>query len=220
MIKTGAVNILVDSYDTPFCIRICLYSLLDGFLMLCHIIVVCVQNNKKSFAIAVIVITAGSSFSVFCIVRIVKMIGVIRIQRIMITDCCCYRKAFQCVCTQIGSVFLFFGFTGFVYLITGGDNKVNIWVFRKSSIESTIPGKTIIFCCSISFTGFVCQLGTILSLTFGSTNLWVTYIEDFYGIYIRTRLSADRFSLLCSSRLSLVRVRLQLRDYIHMLYRR
>ena len=100
----------------------------------------------------------------------------------MITDGCCYRKALQCISTQIGSIFFFLGLTGFVYLVTCGDNKVNIRVFRKSSIESTIPGKTIVLCSGISFTGFVCQFGTILSLTFGSTNLWVTYIEDFYGI--------------------------------------
>ena len=100
----------------------------------------------------------------------------------MITDGCCYRKAFQCVCTQIGGVFLFFGFTGFVYLITGRDDKVYIWIFRKCGIQCTIPGKAIVLGSSISFTGFVGQFGTILGLTFGSTNLRIAYIEDFYGI--------------------------------------
>ena len=42
MVKTGSVDILVDGYDTPFCIRICFYSFLNGFLMFCCVIVVCV----------------------------------------------------------------------------------------------------------------------------------------------------------------------------------
>jgi len=182
MVKSGTVNILMDGYDTPFCIRISFYSLFNGVLMFCYIVVVGVQNDEKSLAIAVIVVTASSSFTVFSIIRVIEVIGIIRIQGIMVTDCCCYRKRFQGICTQVGSIFFFFGFTCFVYLVTRRDNEVHIWIFGKCSIQSTIPGKTIVFSSSIGSTGFICQFCTVLSLTFGSTNLWVTDVEHFYGI--------------------------------------
>ena len=182
MIKPGTVNILMDCHDTPFCIRVSFYCFFNGVLMFCNIVVVGVQNNEKSFAIAVVVVAAGCCFSVFSIIWVIEMIGIVRIQGIMITDCCCDRKRFQSICTQIGSVLFFFCFTCFVYLVTCGDNEVHIRIFGKGSVECTIPGKTIVFSSGVGSTGFVCQFCTVLSLTFGSTNLWIADIEHFYGI--------------------------------------
>ena len=74
--------------------------------MFCNIVVIGVQNDEKSFAIAVVVVAASCCFAVFGIIRVIEMIGIIRIQGIVVTDRCCYRKRFQSICTQIGSVLL------------------------------------------------------------------------------------------------------------------
>ena len=126
VVKTGTINILMDGYDTPFCIRISFYSFFDGVLMFCNVIIVGVRNDEESVTIAVVVITACCCLTVFCIVRVIEMVGIIRIQRIVVTDGSCYRKRFQSIGAQIRSVLFFFCFTCFIYLVTCRDDKINI----------------------------------------------------------------------------------------------
>ena len=134
MVKSRTVDILMDGYDTPFCIRISLYSLFDSILMLCYIVIVGIQNNEKSLAIAVIIVSASCCFSIFCVVRVIEMICVVWIQGIMVSNGSCYRKACKCICTKIRSILFLFCSTGFVYLVTGRDYKVYVRVFCKCSI--------------------------------------------------------------------------------------
>ena len=155
MVKSGTVNILMDGYDAPFCIRVSFYCLFDGVLMFCNIVVVGIQNDEKSLAIAVVVVAASCCFAVFGIIRVIEMIGIIRIQGIVVTDRCCYRKRSQSICTQIGSVLFFFCLTCFVYLVTRRDYEVYIRIFGESSVECTIPGKTIVLSGSVGSTGFI-----------------------------------------------------------------
>ena len=92
VVKTGTVNILMDGNHTPGCIRVSFYCFLDGILMLCYVVVVGVQNNEKSVAIAVVIVTASCCFSIFCVVRVVEMVCIVRIQGIVVSDGSCYRK--------------------------------------------------------------------------------------------------------------------------------
>ena len=100
----------------------------------------------------------------------------------MVTNRSCHCKTFQRISTQVGSIFFLFCFTCFVNLVTCWDYKVNIRIFLKCCIQSTIPWKAIILCCFICRTWFIGKLCAILSLTFGSTNLRVAYIKDLYRI--------------------------------------
>mgnify|MGYP006980318657 CR=1 FL=1 len=89
----------MDGYNSPFCIRISFDSFFNCFLMLCHIVIIGIQNNEKALSIAVVVITTCLSFTIFCIIRVIEMIHIILIQRIMVTNCSCHCKSLQSICT-------------------------------------------------------------------------------------------------------------------------
>ena len=73
MIQSGAVDILMDGDNLPFCIRIRGSSLLHGLLMLCHIVVVGVQYNEERITIAVIVVPASLGCSVIGCIGYIEM---------------------------------------------------------------------------------------------------------------------------------------------------
>ena len=99
VIKAGTIDILMNRNDTPFCIRISGNRFFDGFGMFRYVVIICIQYDEKSVAVRVVIIAAGCRFAVICGVGIIEMVGIVRIQRIMISDSGGNRKARKSVCT-------------------------------------------------------------------------------------------------------------------------
>ena len=93
VIEAGTVDVLMNGDDTPFRIRISGYSFLDRLRMLGDIVIICVQYDEESVAVGVVVVSARFCLTVFRSIRIIEMIGIVRIQRIVVSDGGGYRKA-------------------------------------------------------------------------------------------------------------------------------
>ncbi len=106
MISRRSVDILMESYHTPFCIRIICNGFSNHILMGSTIIVIGIQNNKQYIAIGIVIIRTGSCFILcisikltFLIIWIIKMITVIWIFRIMVTNGGCYWQRTKSRCS-------------------------------------------------------------------------------------------------------------------------
>ena len=106
MTYSRSVDILMEGYHTPFCIWILCNGLANHVLMGCAIIIVGVQNNKQYIAIGIVIIRTGTCFILcisikltFLIIWIIKMITVIWIFRIMVTNGGCYWQRTKSRCS-------------------------------------------------------------------------------------------------------------------------
>ena len=87
------IDILVQSHDPPFTVRVRSYCLLNKIFVFTYIRILCVQDDKQRVAICKIVISANIAvIAQAAHVCCVKMIGIIRVVRIMISYCSRYRN--------------------------------------------------------------------------------------------------------------------------------
>ena len=99
MIITRTENILMEYYDSPFCIFIFRDCLFHNILVCCTVVIVGIKYDKKHISVAVIVIRSCFclALDIICIfawksIWIVKMQRILIGNRIMITNRSCYRK--------------------------------------------------------------------------------------------------------------------------------
>ena len=90
--------------------------------MLGYVVIVGVEHDEQACAVGVIVISAGGRPAVFGGVGVVEMIGVIRIQRVVVTDGSCFGQRGQDAGGEIPRIFLLLGLSGLIHLVAGGDH--------------------------------------------------------------------------------------------------
>ena len=108
------------------------------------------------------------------------MVGIIRIQGIVVADGGCHRQVFKSTGREIGCVLLLFWFSCLVHLIPCGNNKIQIRVLRNGNVQGAVPGKSVIAGRRVGCSRIRCQLPFSLGLSLGGANLRIPYIEDVY----------------------------------------
>ena len=97
----------------------------------------------------------------------------------MVTDCSCHGKSLKNVGAEVSGIFLFLGFSGLVYLVSGGDDKANIRILLNSEFKSSVPSESVISCGRVGNTISSHKFFASLGLTFGSADLRISYIKHF-----------------------------------------
>ena len=182
VIQSGTVNILMNGHDSPCGIRICLSSLLDQLLMLCNIVIIGVQHDKQTITVGVVVVAASCGCAVLGSVGIVKVIHIIFVQRVVISDGGGYCQSVKRIGSQVSGVLFLFGLAGLIHLVPCGDYKVQIRILLQRIIQRSVPSKSIIAGSRVGSAALIYQLCAVLGLSGGSTDLGITYIQDFYRI--------------------------------------
>ena len=97
------------------------------FGMLGNVVVVGVQNDEQAVAVGVVIISARLGQAVVGRIGIIKMIGIIRIQGIMVSDrgCNCTVIGDEPLGSQISRILLFLRLTGLVHLVARGNHEVH-----------------------------------------------------------------------------------------------
>src|SRR5699024_9588328 len=144
MIVTGAIDILVQRNDPPGGVRVSGNGFLHRFLVLGRVVVVGIEHDEDSRAIAVVIVAAGLGQTVLGLVGVVEVVGIVRVERVMVADRGGNRQAGQNRRVQVGGVLLLLGLAGLVDLVTGRDHKVEVGVFLGRNFQGTVPAIPII----------------------------------------------------------------------------
>ena len=97
----------------------------------------------------------------------------------MVTDCSCHGKSLKNVRAEVSGIFLFLGFSGLVYLVSGGDDEANIRILLVSELKGSVPSESVISCGRVGNTISSHKFFAALGLTFGSADLRISYIKHF-----------------------------------------
>ena len=88
-------------------------------------------------------------------------------------------KSLKNVGAEVSGIFLFLGFSGLVYLVSGGDDEVYVGILLVSEFKSSVPSESIVSCSRVGNTISSHKFFASLGLTFGSTDLRISYIKHF-----------------------------------------
>ena len=182
VIQAGAVDILMDGDDPPGSVGIRGNGLLDGLLVLRHIVVVGVQHDEQAVAVGVIVIAAGLGGTVLRGVGVVEVVHVVGIQGVVVADGGGHRQTGQHIGAEVAGVLLLLGLTGLVDLVTGGDDEAHIRVLGQSGLQGPVPAEGVVPGGGVGRAGLGGQGLAALGLALGGADLGIAHIQHLHGV--------------------------------------